>query len=270
MRTGIVAKKMGMTRIYLSDGTHVPVTVLSLDSCQVIAQKHDENLNFFSVTLGSGIAKAKNTLKPQREAYAKIKIEPKKKLAEYRVSKENLIEIGKEIGVNHFVVGQYVDVTGISIGKGFAGSMKRHNFSGLRASHGVSISHRSHGSTGNSQDPGRVFKGKKMAGHMGSHRTTIQNLQVVATDEERGLLFIKGGVPGSSGSWLSLRDAIKKALPSDAPYPAGIKGLDKKEEKPAEEAKTEAPIEESKKEEKPAEESKKEVLTEEKNKDGKN
>ena len=225
MRTGIIAKKMGMTRLYLSDGTHIPVTILSIDNCQVIATKDDENLGYCSVTLGSGKAKIKKVLKPQREAFAKIKVEPKKKSKEFKVSKENVLDIGQELGANHFVVGQFVDATGISIGKGFAGSMKRHNFSGLRASHGVSISHRSHGSTGNSQDPGRVFKGKKMAGHMGSHKSTLQNLEVVATDQERGLLFIKGGVPGSDGSWLSLKDAIKKALPSDAPFPAGIKNL---------------------------------------------
>ena len=189
MRTGIIAKKMGMTRLYLSDGTHIPVTILSIDNCQVIATKDDENLGYCSVTLGSGKAKIKKVLKPQREAFAKIKVEPKKKSKEFKVSKENVLDIGQELGVKHFVVGQFVDATGISIGKGFAGSMKRHNFSGLRASHGVSISHRSHGSTGNSQDPGRVFKGKKMAGHMGSHKSTIQNLEVVATDEERCLLL---------------------------------------------------------------------------------
>ena len=267
MRTGIIAKKMGMTRLYLSDGTHVPVTILSIDNCQVIATKDDENLGYYSVTVGSGKAKIKKVLKPQREAFAKIKVEPKKKSKEFKVSKENVLDIGQELGVKHFVVGQFVDATGISIGKGFAGSMKRHNFSGLRASHGVSISHRSHGSTGNSQDPGRVFKGKKMAGHMGSHKCTLQNLEVVATDEERGLLFVKGGVPGSNGSWLSLKDAIKKALPSDAPFPAGIKNLTvnkkevsstpKMEEKTMQEAKVEEkPVEEtaSKAEEKPVEE----------------
>ena len=280
MRTGIVAKKMGMTRIYLSDGTHVPVTILSIDNCQVTAVRNDDNLGHYSVTLGSETAKIKKVLKPQREAFAKIKVEPKKKSIEFRVSKENLIDIGQELGVKHFAVGQYVDATGISIGKGFAGSMKRHNFSGLRASHGVSISHRSHGSTGNSQDPGRVFKGKKMAGHMGSHKCTLQNLEVVATDEERGLLFVKGGVPGSNGSWLSLKDAIKKALPSDAPFPAGIKNLTvnkkevsptpKTEEKTTQEAKVEEkPVEElaPKAEETPAEEAKVEEDTKEEKKE---
>jgi len=254
MRTGIIAKKMGMTRLYLSDGTHVPVTILSIDNCQVIATKDGENLGYYSVTLGSGKAKIKKVLKPQREAFAKIKIEPKKKSKEFKVSKENVLDIGQELGVKHFVVGQFVDATGISIGKGFAGSMKRHNFSGLRASHGVSISHRSHGSTGNSQDPGRVFKGKKMAGHMGSHKCTLQNLEVVATDEERGLLFVKGGVPGSNGSWLSLKDAIKKALPSDAPFPAGIKNLivNKKEVSPTPKME-EKTTQEAKVEEKPVE-----------------
>ena len=280
MRTGIIAKKMGMTRLYLSDGTHVPVTILSIDNCQVIATKDDENLGYYSVTLGSGKAKIKKVLKPQREAFAKIKVEPKKKSKEFKVSKENVLDIGQELGVKHFVVGQFVDATGVSIGKGFAGSMKRHNFSGLRASHGVSISHRSHGSTGNSQDPGRVFKGKKMAGHMGSHKSTLQNIEVVATDEERGLLFVKGGVPGSNGSWLSLKDAIKKALPSDAPFPAGIKNLivnkkevsptPKTEEKTTQEAKVEEkPVEElaPQAEETPAEEAKVEEDTKEEKKE---
>jgi large subunit ribosomal protein L3 len=223
MRTGIITKKIGMTRLYMTDGTHVPVTVLSLKDCQVVANQTKDRNGYNSVTLGSEEAKLKNTNKAQREAYSKIKVTPKKKQKEFRVSESNMITIGAEITANHFVVGQYVDATGITIGKGFAGAMKRHNFGGLRASHGVSVSHRSHGSTGNSQDPGRVFKGKKMAGHMGDKQRTIQNLQVVAADEDRGLILIKGGLPGSKGSWISLKDAVKKALPNDVPYPAGLK-----------------------------------------------
>ena len=223
MRTGIITKKIGMTRLYMTDGTHVPVTVLSLKDCQVVANQTKDRNGYNSVTLGSGEAKLKNTNKAQREVYSKIKVTPKKKQKEFRVSETNMISIGAEITANHFVVGQYVDATGVTIGKGFAGAMKRHNFRGLRASHGVSVSHRSHGSTGNSQDPGRVFKGKKMAGHMGDRQRTVQNLQVVAADEDRGLIFIKGGLPGSKGSWISLKDAVKKALPNDVPYPAGLK-----------------------------------------------
>ena len=252
MRSGLIVKKVGMTRLYLEDGTHVPVTVLSLKDCQVIANQSMEKNGYNSITLATGEAKPKNTNKSQREAFAKVKVSPKQKQMEFRVSEENMVPIGSELGANHFVVGQYVDATGITIGKGFAGAMKRHNFGGLRASHGVSISHRSHGSTGNSQDPGRVFKGKKMAGQMGNRQRTIQNLQVVAADEERGLIFIKGGLPGSKGSWISLKDAIKKALPSEAPYPAGIKGANNtKEEKAAEKdvkeetAKVESPVEEA-------------------------
>ena len=259
MRSGLIVKKVGMTRLYLEDGTHVPVTVLSLKDCQVIANQSIEKNGYNSVTLATGEAKPKNTNKSQREAYAKIKVTPKQRQMEFRVSEDNMVPIGSELGANHFVVGQYVDATGITIGKGFAGAMKRHNFGGLRASHGVSISHRSHGSTGNSQDPGRVFKGKKMAGQMGNRQRTIQNLQVVAADEERGLIFIKGGLPGSKGSWISLKDAVKKALPSEAPYPAGIKGANntkiddqtlKVEEKAAEKdvkeetVKAESPVEE--------------------------
>ena len=223
MRTGIITKKIGMTRLYMADGTHVPVTVLSLKDCQVVANQTKDRNGYNSVTLGSEEAKLKNTNKAQREVYSKIKVTPKMKQKEFRVSESNMIAVGAEITANHFVVGQYVDATGVTIGKGFAGAMKRHNFRGLRASHGVSVSHRSHGSTGNSQDPGRVFKGKKMAGHMGDRQRTVQNLQVVAADEDRGLIFIKGGLPGSKGSWISLKDAVKKALPNDVPYPAGLK-----------------------------------------------
>ena len=258
MRSGLIVKKVGMTRLYLEDGTHVPVTVLSLKDCQVIANQSLDKNGYNSITLATGETKPKNTNKSQREAFAKIKVTPKQKQMEFRVSEDNMLSIGSELGANHFVVGQYVDATGITIGKGFAGAMKRHNFGGLRASHGVSISHRSHGSTGNSQDPGRVFKGKKMAGQMGNRQRTIQNLQVVAADEDRGLIFIKGGLPGSKGSWISLKDAVKKALPSDAPYPAGLKGVNNtkneddksnqventKLEEASEEASAEAPKEE--------------------------
>tara|TARA_B100000683_G_scaffold276896_1_gene332704 strand:+ start:414 stop:1355 length:942 start_codon:yes stop_codon:yes gene_type:complete len=271
MRSGLIVKKVGMTRLYLEDGTHVPVTVLSLKDCQVIANQSLDKNGYNSITLATGETKPKNTNKSQREAFAKIKVTPKQKQMEFRVSEDNMLPIGSELGANHFVVGQYVDATGITIGKGFAGAMKRHNFGGLRASHGVSISHRSHGSTGNSQDPGRVFKGKKMAGQMGNRQRTIQNLQVVAADEDRGLIFIKGGLPGSKGSWISLKDAVKKALPSDAPYPAGLKGVNntkneddksnqientKLEEASEEATKEEIPaIEEAPKEEAPKEES---------------
>jgi len=236
MRSGLIAKKIGMTRLYMEDGTHVPVTVLSLKDCQVISNQSIEKNGYNSITLATGEAKPKNTNKSQREAFAKIKVTPKQKQVEFRVSKDNMVPVGSELSASHFVVGQYVDATGITIGKGFAGAMKRHNFAGLRASHGVSISHRSHGSTGNSQDPGRVFKGKKMAGQMGNRQRTIQNLQVVAADEDRGLIFIKGGLPGSKGSWIRLKDAVKKALPSNAPFPAGIKGvnnLNEVEDKPS-------------------------------------
>ena len=224
MRTGLIAKKIGMTRLYMADGTHVPVTVLSLNNCQVIATQTEAKNGYNSVTLGTGEAKLKNTNKAQKVVYAKIKVAPKMKQKEFRVSESNMIAIGSELSANHFTVGQFVDVTGVTIGKGFAGAMKRHNFGGLRASHGVSISHRSHGSTGNSQDPGRVFKGKKMAGHMGDRQRTIQNLQVVAVDEDRGLIFIKGGLPGSKGKWISIKDSVKKAIPNDVPLPAGLKG----------------------------------------------
>ena len=224
MRTGLIAKKIGMTRLYMADGTHVPVTVLSLKDCQVIATQTEAKNGYNSVTLGTGEAKLKNTNKAQKEVYAKIKVAPKMKQKEFRVSESNMIGIGSELSANHFMVGQFVDVTGVTIGKGFAGAMKRHNFGGLRASHGVSISDRSHGSTGNSQDPGRVFKGKKMAGHMGDRQRTVQNLQVIAVDEDRGLIFIKGGLPGSKGKWISIKDSVKKAIPNDVPLPAGLKG----------------------------------------------
>ena len=222
MRSGVIAQKVGMTRIYTDEGINVPVTVLRMEKVQVVSQRTNEKNGYTAVQLGAGTAKVKNVSKPMRGHYAVAKVEPKRKLAEFRVSEDNMIDVGAELSAEHFLPGQKVDVTGTSIGKGFAGAMKRHNFAGLRASHGVSVSHRSHGSTGQCQDPGKVFKGKKMAGHMGSTRVTTQNLEVVKTDAERGLLMIKGAVPGSKGSWITVRDAIKKALPSDAPLPAGL------------------------------------------------
>jgi len=200
------------------------VTVLKIDNLQVVSQRTEEKNGYSAVQLGAGLAKVKNTTKPMRGHFAVAKVEPKRKLAEFRVSEENMLDVGVELSAEHFVEGQKVDVTGTSIGKGFAGAMKRHNFGGLRASHGVSISHRSHGSTGQCQDPGKVFKGKRMAGHMGSTRITTQNLEVVRTDADRGLLMIKGAVPGSKGAWILVKDAHKKALPENAPLPAALKG----------------------------------------------
>src|SRR5210317_50638 len=225
MRCGVVVRKLGMSRIFDDSGNHVPVTILRLEDVEVLSAKSKEKDGYCAMQIGFGNKKAKNITKPLRGFFAKAKSEPKEKVVEFRVSEDAVLKIGDKIGVNHFVSGQKVDLVGVSQGKGFAGSMKRHNFGGMQATHGVSISHRSHGSTGNSQDPGRVFKGKKMAGQMGNRQRTIQNLQVVAADEDRGLIFIKGGLPGSKGSWISLKDAIKKALPSDAPYPAGLKGI---------------------------------------------
>ena len=222
MRSGVIAQKVGMTRVYTDAGVNVPVTVLRMENVQVVSQRTNEKNGYTAVQLGAGKAKVKNVSKPMRGHYAIAKVEPKRKLAEFRVSEDNMIDVGAELSAEHFLPGQKVDVTGTSIGKGFAGAMKRHTFGGLRASHGVSVSHRSHGSTGQCQDPGKVFKGKKMAGHMGSTRVTTQNLEIVKTDAERGLLMIKGAVPGSKGSWLMVRDAIKKALPEGAPMPAGL------------------------------------------------
>ncbi|MBZ8134609.1 50S ribosomal protein L3 [Afifella sp. IM 167] len=223
MRSGVIAKKLGMTRVYTEAGEQVPVTVLRLDNCQVVAQRTAEKDGYTAVQLGVGLAKAKNTPKAMRGHFAKAEVEPKRKVAEFRVSPENLIEVGAEITAEHFLPGQYVDVTGTSIGKGFAGAMKRHGFGGLRATHGVSVSHRSHGSTGNRQDPGKVFKNKKMAGHMGDTRVTTQNLQVVRTDAERGLILIRGAVPGAKGGLLLVRDAIKKSAPDGVPTPAALR-----------------------------------------------
>ena len=224
MRSGLIARKVGMTRVFDEEGAHVPVTVLQVEKCQVVAVRTAEKDGYDAVQLGVGAAKVKNVTKPMRGHFAKAKVEPKRKLAEFRVSADALIDVGAELSAAHFVVGQFVDVTGTSIGKGFAGVMKRHNFGGLRASHGVSISHRSHGSTGHRQDPGRVFKGKKMAGHLGDERITTQNLKVVTTDVERGLLLIQGSVPGAPGGYVLVKDAVKRRLPKDVPFPAGLKG----------------------------------------------
>ena len=223
MRSGLIAQKVGMTRIYTEAGEHVPVTVLRVDSCQVVAQRTTEKDGYTAVQLGVGRRKPKNTTKALRGHFAKAEVEPKRKVAEFRVSPENLVDVGAEITADHFVPGQYVDVTGTSIGKGFAGVMKRHNFAGLRATHGVSVSHRSHGSTGQRQDPGKVFKGKKMAGHMGDVRVTTQNLQVVRTDADQGVILVRGAVPGAKGGWLLVRDAVKKPAPQGVPMPAAIR-----------------------------------------------
>jgi large subunit ribosomal protein L3 len=224
MRTGLIAKKLGMTRIFKDDGTHVPVTVLHLDNVQVVAARTQEKDGYTAVQLGWGKAKVKNVSKPNKGHYAAAKVEPKMKLTEFRVAADAIVEPGQGISAAHFVVGQPVDVCGITKGKGFAGGMKRWNFSGLEASHGVSISHRSHGSTGNRQDPGKTFKNKKMAGHLGVERVTTLNLEVAAVDAEKGLLMIKGAVPGAKGSYVRVRDAIKKARPAEAPYPAALAG----------------------------------------------
>ncbi|MFB2552206.1 50S ribosomal protein L3 [Ensifer soli] len=223
MRSGVIAQKVGMTRVYNDAGEHIPVTVLRLENCQVVGQRTEEKNGYTAVQLGAGQSKVKNTNKAQRGQFAAANVEPKAKLVEFRVSTDNLIDVGAELTASHFVAGQLVDVTGTSSGKGFAGAMKRHNFGGLRATHGVSVSHRSHGSTGNNQDPGKVWKGKRMAGHMGQTRITTQNLEVVSTDEGRGLILVKGAVPGSKGSWIVVRDAVKSGTPESAPRPAGIR-----------------------------------------------
>ena len=211
MRSGVIAQKVGMTRVYNDAGEHIPVTVLRMDNVQVVSQRTEDKNGYTAVQLGAGQSKVKNTTKALRGHFAAANVEPKAKLVEFRVSPENLIDIGATLTANHFQSGQLVDVTGTTIGKGFAGAMKRHNFGGGRASHGNSVSHRAHGSTGNNQDPGRVWKGKRMAGHMGQTRVTTQNLEVVSTDEDRGLILVKGAVPGSKGSWIIVRDAVKSA-----------------------------------------------------------
>jgi large subunit ribosomal protein L3 len=222
MRTGVIAKKVGMTRLFQADGRHVPVTVLQLEELQVVGRREADRDGYTAVQLGAGTAKAKNVAKPQRVAFGKAEVEPKAKVVEFRVADDGLLDVGAHISADHFVPGQLVDVAGVTQGKGFAGAMKRWGFGGLRATHGVSVSHRSHGSTGQRQDPGKVFKNKKMAGHMGARNRTQQNLEVVRTDPIRGLLFVKGSVPGHKGSWLTVSDAVKLPRPDAAPYPAGI------------------------------------------------
>ena len=236
LRSGVIAKKVGMTRLFMEDGKQIPVTVLQLDKLQVVAPRTVEKDGYTAVQLGAGVAKAKRTSQAMRGHFAAAKVEPKRKVAEFRVDEENLIGVGEEIIADHYFEGQFVDVAGTSIGKGFAGAMKRHNFGGLRASHGVSISHRSHGSTGQCQDPGKVFKGKKMAGHMGAARVTTQNLLVVRTDTDRGLIMVKGAVPGSKGGWVTVKDAVKKPFPDNAILPAALKSAAEEAAKAAEEA----------------------------------
>ena len=223
MRSGVIAQKLGMSRVFTDAGDHVPVTVLKIDGCQVVAHKTEDKNGYTALQLGIGRAKVKNVPKAERERFARAEVEPKLKLAEFRVGADGVIPVGAEITADHFVPGQFVDVTGTTLGKGFAGPMKRWNFGGLRATHGVSLSHRSHGSTGGRQDPGKTFKNKKMAGHMGVDRITTLNLRVVQTDVARGLLLIEGAVPGSKGGWITVRDAVKKALPKDAPKPGKFK-----------------------------------------------
>ncbi|WOI54467.1 50S ribosomal protein L3 [Parvularcula sp. LCG005] len=251
VRTGLIGKKMGMTRLYNEEGNHVPCTVVSLEGCQVVSHKTEDRDGYSALQLGAGEylnrkgeLKTKRVTKALRGHFAKANITPKRKLVEFRVPSDSLIEIGAHLTADHFLTGQKVDVIGTSIGKGFAGAMKRHNFGGMRASHGVSISHRAHGSTGQCQDPGKVFKGKKMAGHMGDVRVTTQNLEIVRADAERGLLWVKGAVPGSKGSWVVIRDAIKRALPEGAPVPGAFK-LPGAAEAPAAEAPAAAPAEDA-------------------------
>ena len=226
MRSGVIAQKVGMTRIFTDQGEHIPVTVLKLDNVQVIAHRTDDKNGYTALQLGAGKRKPARVVKAERERFARVQVEPKRRLAEFRVSPDNLIEVGATITADHFVKGQLVDVTGTNQGKGFQGPMKRWNFGGLRATHGVSVSHRSHGSTGQRQDPGKVFKGKKMAGQMGNERVTTQNLEVVGTDVERGLVLIRGAVPGSKGGWVLVRDAVKRALPAEAPKPGAFRKSD--------------------------------------------
>ena len=223
MRSGVIAQKVGMTRVFRDTGEHVPVTVLKLEGCQVVAHRTKDANGYTALQLGIGTAKVKNVSKAERGRFAVAKVEPKLKLAEFRVGEDGLLPVGAEITADHFMVGQFVDVTGTSTGKGFAGPMKRWNFGGLRATHGVSVSHRSHGSTGGRQDPGKTFKNKKMAGHLGCERVTTLNLKVVQTDVERGLILVEGAVPGVAGGWITVRDAVKKALPKDVPQPGKFK-----------------------------------------------
>jgi large subunit ribosomal protein L3 len=237
MRSGVIAQKVGMTRVFTATGEHVPVTVLKLDNCQVVAHRTKESNGYTALQLGIGRAKVKNVPKAERERFARAEVEPKMKLAEFRVDEADLIPVGAEITADHFVAGQFVDVSGTTLGKGFAGPMKRWNFGGLRATHGVSVSHRSHGSTGNRQDPGKTFKNKKMAGHLGVERVTTLNLKVVSTDVERGLILVEGAVPGHAGGYIHVRDAIKKALPAEAPKPGKFRVAAKAEAPAADTAK---------------------------------
>jgi large subunit ribosomal protein L3 len=240
MRSGVIAEKLGMTRVFNADGAHVPVTVLKMDGCQVLAVRDVERNGYTAVQLGVGTVKVKNVSKPMRGHFAKARVEPKRKIAEFRVDADCLLDVGATLSPEHFISGQYVDVVGTSIGKGFAGVMKRHNFAGQRASHGVSLAHRMPGSTGQCQDPGKVFKGHKMAGHMGDERVTVQNLEIVQVDVERGLILVRGGVPGSKGGYVLISDAIKRTLPDGVPFPAGLLGS--AEEAPAEGADVEEAV----------------------------
>ena len=245
-RTGVIAKKLGMTRIFAEDGAHVPVTVLQLDGCQVVGQRTKDRDGYVALQLGAGARKAKRTNKAQRTVFANAEVEPKRIVAEFRVSEDALMDVGAELSADHFIAGQTVDIQGQTIGKGFAGAMKRWNFGGLRATHGVSVSHRSHGSTGNRQDPGKTFAGKKMAGHLGQETVTLQNLTVFRVDVDRGLILIKGAVPGHDGSYVKVRDSIKKARPADAPFPGAVKSSGKAAaEAPAETPAEDAPVAET-------------------------
>lgn len=234
MRTGVIAKKLGMTRLFQDDGRHVPVTVLALEGVQVVSVREKDRDGYTAVQLGAGSAKSKNVAKPQRGHFGKAEVEPKAVVHEFRVDADGLLEVGAEISADHYVAGQFVDIQGRTQGKGFAGGMKRWGFGGLRATHGVSVSHRSLGSTGQRQDPGKVFKNKKMAGHMGDKYRTQQNLEIVGTDVERGLIFVKGSVPGSKGGWLFVKDSVKVARHADAPFPAGLKSVANNNTAPAE------------------------------------
>ena len=238
MRTGVIAKKLGMTRFFDEAGVHVPVTVLALDGCQVTAQRTQDKDGYVALQLGAGAKKVKNTSKAMRGHFAKALVEPKRHVAEFRVSADNLIEVGAELTADHFLAGQHVDIQGLTVGKGFAGGMKRWNFAGLRATHGVSVSHRAHGSTGNRQDPGRTFKNKKMAGHLGQETVTTLNLTIFRVDVERGLILVKGAVPGSAGEYVKIRDAVKRAAPADLPMPGAFRKVG---EAPAAAAQVEAP-----------------------------
>lgn len=243
MRTGLIAQKLGMTRLFTEEGIHVPVTVLSVENCEVTDVKTVDKNGYSAVQIGWGSAKPNRVSKPLRGQFAKAKVEPKQRLVEFRVSSDALLEVGTRISARHFIVGQKVDVSGTSIGKGFAGGMKRHNFGGLEASHGVSISHRSHGSTGNSQDPGKVWKGKKMAGHMGNAKRTVQNVKVHAVDADRGLVLVRGSVPGAKGGFVLISDACKEPVPENAPYPCGVVKADgpgQPNNDPTQEAQTQA------------------------------